>query len=1087
MNVATASLISTLTSRSKDLLCLVEFYSATYTPTVHGFEPPSAVARFATETCSFLLDGTVGAASYYREALSMPTLTRNLGKQSNSCTVRFSNVSRRLATFIINNHVEGMRMVIRIVSRSNLLSDFGVLGNGWVLFIGRCGPPDGFDRKDASITAKQDLGQIEAQIPPRDFQRTCPLKFKGEECLGTEVLASKSAAYQAATVCNKSFVQCTDYANTEFFQGVRVVQIEGSFRHRPHQGFFTKLIKYAAPLIYFAFLRRKNVTVGSSIEDGTPYGKAIPVVLGRWQMSGYPLQFHDRGTAIDFLMAFCRGPISDFINIRNNTVGFTDPLSIVEHYGNYGGDTNQAADAVFPEGQFFSRLAYITGYVAGSDIAVEEPAPDISAIVKGIAIGQLVNGDYFNRQGTGTVYGETVTYTEIFTHWPDNPVEQVRYVLRDPALLNLGPTNTWLDHRRTGVTSVYCLGGVQDLTNAERLILPNTETGKAGVDYHRYHTTGLLVPESYRVGVQQYPVPQADKEVTYEYYNPASPPASFPIKTWYRKRFTSNIALQERKKAIDFVNDTLLPTFRGYLSWNGLGKVAIRCERPADSVLVRGASIVGATTIKVMDVYPWTFDGNEEENSKIGKILIGVGLDTSEVRSVTNTHYTADGNAITLTASVTGGVTATASGATFTGGSSTVRASGSVVIGGTPVSGDTISVFINGNECFYEVIPGTYGSGAGTTAGVAACLAFAINSHPIVRTFVEAYTTGFGDTTVALICKMGTLDLSSALEEAHGVDEETIRIMMSFAGKALTYADTTKANVLNGSFKYLGSNGQTRYNQFKGTFHDPLRDFAEQPLIINDYDHQDEVNKVLTLEIDLSAVDNYNQASRLLNGANAKFGDGCQFFGWGSNGLALQLEEGDRVCINDDSGGWRNVPVTIEQLTINSNYEINFLSRIYSTSFFNDSVEETDVQIASALDNFGGGPPDISFNTVDFPPDGLIQTTSGAAGITTIRGGAIFGATVYMQYGKVSIKRPGDTDFEQMTILHPDSNLEATFEFIASVDGLYTVQLEVCGQWGCNTTKPTATIIIGFGTTDGLAAEDGTLLLAEDGTFLLAE
>ncbi len=1124
MNVATASLVSTLTSRTRDLVCLVEFYPSTYFPTVHGFEPPSAIARFATETCSFQLDGTVGPASYYREALSMPSLSRNLGKQSNSCTVRFSNVSRRLATFVLTNDVEGMRMIVRIVSRANLLADFGAGNNGWVLFVGRCGLPEGFDRKDASITAKQDLGQIEAQIPPATFEKDCILEFKGRDCLRNILLADHSAEYQAGLTCNKTVGQCLEYDNLEARQGIQIVQIEGSFIHRPHEGFFAKLIGLLTP-----GSGKRRIRVGSSIEDGTPYGKARPIVLGRWQMSGIPLQFQDIGTSINFLMAFAHGPIGGYANIRNNTIGFTQPIGVTEHYGNYGGEANQLADTVFPQHGFFSRLAYITGYVNGSDIAVEEPAPDISAIVKGISTGQLVNGSYLNRLGTGTVYGETVQYSTVFGSWTDNPVEQVRFVLTDGSLLNLG--DTWIDQRRTGVTSVYCNGGVQDLSNAERLVLPNSETLKAGVDYFRYHSTGLLVPESYRVGVQQFPVPQHAKEVEYEFYDESAPPTSFELKTWYRKRFTSNIALTEQRKALDFVYDVLLPTFRGYLSWNSRGQIAIRCERPADSVLLREASIAGATSIDVVDVYPWTFDGNEEENSKIGKILIGVGLATSEVRAVTDTHYTADGNSITLSAMTTGGVTATASGATLSGGSSSTRATADIDIGGSPVEGDTITVTINGFEVFYELTPGVYGSGASVENGVAACLAFAINSHPIVRTFIEATVEDFADQSVHLFCKWGSLDLSSELEEAHEADEETIRVMMSFAGKALTHANTTRANILNGSFKYLGSNGQTRYNQFKGAFHDPLRDFAEQSLVINDYDHQKRVNKTVTLEIDLSAVDNYNQASRLLNGANAKFGDGVDFFGWGSNGLALQLEEGDRVCVSypaapvwqpnrdyalgdlvvavplnghryvvttagtsgltqpdfptgtgatvssgsvvfteagsDDKNAFRNIPVTIEQLQLNSNYEVSFTARIYSTSFFNDEVIQTDVPLVSGLPNFGAGPPDIAFNTTDFPPDGLIQSTDGTAGITTIRGGAIFGDSVYTQYGKVSVKRPGDTDFEQITILHPDSNLEATFEFIASVAGLYTVQLEVCGQWGCNTTKPTADIVVGLGAIQG--------------------
>lgn len=1091
MNVAPSGLLSILTSRERDFLCLIEFYEATYVPNAnHGFQPMDAVARYATETCTYKHSVVDTAEDYLREALSMPTLTRNLGKQSNSCTIRFSNVSRRLATFVLTNDVEGMRMVIRVVSRSQLLAE---TESGWVLFVGKCGPPQGFDRKDASITAKQDLGQIEAQIPPRVFQKTCPLDFGGTECLGTELLTEKSVAYQAAFAasgrfgCNKSFARCTELENTEFVQGIRVVQIQGSFIYKPHHGFLYKLIRYSTPIGYLAsrLFGKKAHAVGDSIEDGTPYGSAIPVVLGRWQMPGIPLQYQDRGEAIDFLMGFCRGPITDFVNTRNNTVGFTQPFNLVEHLGEYGGSGSQTQDTVFPEAGFFSRLAYQTGYVAGSDIEVEDPAPDISAVVKGIKIDVVPGGGGY---GTGTINdGEVIgglSYSGIFFNWTDNPVELARFVLTDPALLNFG--NSFIDQDRTIVTSYYCLGGIKDDSNAERLVLPNDQNGVAGVDYHRYHSTGLLVPESYDVSSALFPLAQAAKEVTYEYYDPTTPPASFALQTFYRTRFTANIALTEQRKAIDFLYDTLLPSFRGYLSWNGRGQIAIRCERPADSILMRGSSIVGATAIKVQDIMPWRVGANENRSPLLGKILIGVGLITSEVRSVLSTIYTTDANSITLTSAGSGGISATASGATLSGGTTLLPAEATVTITGSPAVGDTATVTINGVAMVYTLMAGSP-VGIGLTSTIAAGLAFAINSDPMVGKYIEARTTSL-DNVVRLRSKMGSINLSSALEEAHSSGEETIRVMMSFAGKALTYADTTKANILDGSFKYLGSNGQTRYNQFKGTFKDPLRDFADQDVIINDYDHQDATLKTIPYDIDLSAVDNYNQASRLLNGANAKFGDGVDFFSLGSAGLALQLEEGDRICASDDSGEWRNVPMTIEQLSVNEKYEVNIgPCRIYSTSFFNDTVEETDVPLPSGLTNFASPPPSIIFNTVDFPPDGLSQTTDGSIGITTIRGGAIFGASIYTQFAKASVKRPGDTDFEQITILHPNSNLEATFEFIASVDGVYTVQLEVCNQWGCNTTKPTATIIVGFGATTGIANEDGSLLLLETGDFVLQE
>lgn len=1095
MNIAPANMSTMLDSRRKDILCLVEFYESTYTPNAgRGFEPDDAVARFATETVTGYIFSTSPSivVDYVREVFTMPSLSRKISKESNTCTVRLSNVPkastptiRPIANFVLNNEVHGMWMVVRLLSRAEITNPLG--GTGWVMFAGKCGKPEGFDRREGSITARQDLGQIEAMIPPRVFQKDCPLDFGGTECLGTELLTDKNSAYQTAfatfgrTGCNKTHGQCTTYGNTEFFQGIRVAQIEGSFRYRPHQGLFSKIAKFTLPLIYYAFLRRKNITVGQSLEDGTPYGKAIPIVLGRWQMPGIPLQYRDDGETVHFLMAYCRGRIEEFYNIRCPNPEFEDPpVTVVKHYGDYGGAADQLEDTVFPLGGFYSKLAYITGGVIGSDIAVEEPVPDIFSIVAGIKPPKVtLLSDSAAGEGTTDTPG---VYQYINLNWSDNPVDLAVFVLTDPALLNIG--TGFLDASRTAKTSVYTMGAVQDDTNAERLVLPNTESGAAGVDYHRYHSTGMLIINGSIGSGAPIVYAGAATEVDYEYYDPDAPPTSTALKVRRRKRFTSNLALTEQKKALDVLYDTILPTFRGFLSWNIKGQVSIRSERPSDSSLMYAASTVGASTIKINDVYPWKLQFHENNVPLLGKVLIGVGLTTSEVRSVNSAAYTADGNSITLTASSSGTVTVSASGATLSGGSSSAPASGTVQITSDFGDvGDVITVVIDGVTVEYEL----EGSGINKFK-IANALAFCINADRTLQGYIVAHCPVLDD-TVHIECKRGVLTLSSVLAEAHDIDEETIRVMMSFAGKALTSADTTKANILNGSFKYLGNDGQTRYNQFKGTFHDPLKDFAEQPVIINDYANQDQVGKVIPLEVDLSAVDNYNQAARLLNGAAAKYGDGTDFFQWGSNGLALQLEEGDVVCVSDDSGDWINVPVRIESLSINENYEINLKGRIYSTSMFDDFVEETDVPLPSGT-GFANPPASIAFNTTDFPPDGLVQSTDGTAGITSIRGGAIFPTRRFATYAFVRlIKRAGVTVNEQVATIYPDDNLEAIFEFIASAPGLYRVELEVCNQWGCNATKPTAdiSVVFGLGGAHEILQENGSSLLREELTVLEME
>lgn len=1075
MNPAPSSIILNVlsgmsTGHKRDFIAAVEFYDKDTVPhATWGFQPVDAVALFATENVTYRHTAvSATTVDYVRELFELPSLKRVMGKEANTCTVRLSNVKRDednprpLAQFVLNNEVEGMRMLIRVIPRSALLT--AAPHKTLVLFVGKCGPPQGFDRKEGSITAKQDLGQIEAQIPPKEFQSKCPLEFGGDECLGTELLTDKNAAYQAAFAalgrrgCNKTSTQCAEFENLEFIQGIRIVQIQGSFIHRPHEGFLQKVIGLLTP-----GSGKRRIRVGSSVQDGTPYGKARPMILGRWQMPGIPIQFQDIGTSINFRIAFAHGPIADMFNIRNNTPGFSQPLTVTKHYGRYGGEADQGEDTTLPPPAFFSRLAYITGHCLGSDIAVEDPAPEISSIIAGTAIDLMDTASTMNRCGSGRVNGGGMSYTNINgLRWTDNPVELVRVLLFDDGLLNLD--RNFLDVRRTAISSQYCNGAIKDESNAERLLLPNTETARAGVDYHRYNTTSMITPFGWHVSVNPFPVSEVNHEATYEFFDPDDPPTpeEIEVKTVYRKRFTANIALAEKKKVIDFLHDVLLPSCRGFLSWNWKGEIGVRLERPADSALLRASSIVGATTLQLEDVMSWKGDTggpiNEEADSLIGKILIGVGLITSEVRSVLSVAFTTAANSITLAASATGGTTATASGGTLTGGSSTVRASGTITIGGSLAEGDTVTATIDGIDSTYTLQAGE------TAASVAAALGFAINANLTSQRYVEADNGGW-NSFVDIKSKMGVVTLSSALEEEHDAAEETIRVMMSFADKALTYADTTRSNILDGTFKYLGTNGQTRYNQFKGTYHDPLRDFAEQPLIVNDEDHQ-EIAELKPLDIDLSAVDNYNQASRLLNGANAKFGDGVDFFSWGSNGLALQLEEGDVVCVSHSSGEFRNVPVRNEQLQLNAQYEVSFTARIYSTSMFNDTVEQADVPIVSGLTNFASAPPDIAFDTVEFPPDGLEQATDGSGGITSIRGGAIFGDSIYAQQGTARlIIRAGVAVSEQPQPITPGS---PNFEFVASAFGLYRVELEVCNQWGCNSTKPTADIIIGLGTAQGL-------------------
>lgn len=1369
MQTVGSQLNTVLQARARDLILLYEFYDADYQPVGTHFDPRDAEATFASTTFTL----PFGPVAYTRIVLKGPSVKKSTGKEFNTATIRVSNTPdnedgfRYMAQFVLSRQVELMRFVVRVVSRSvatAIGNNSSILTNSGVLFVGRCQKPDGFDRESGTISAKPDMGTIERQIPPRRFQASCPLEFKGPECLGTETLAEKAATYQNAATCNFTLEQCTLYENTEFRQGLDLIQIESSFLHKSNESFLKKVLNILPGI------SRQKTTVNNSLYDGTPYGNPIPLILGRWYKTLLPLQYQDIGNSINFLMAACRGKISDFINIRNLSPGFAAPIGVTKHLGEYGGQGTQTADTVFPQHGFFSRLAYITGYCNGSEIETQDPAPEIAAVIAGVipdqiyvdvdhdGTGKLVAGtggvsaagtststpgspaaDFdtaiVNRDpksyvkleeaagptivatvGVGGLYdalasfreagpietdpvsygvggrvgtlsaplgsdldltdkitisgfgvtgngqtlvcrnglngqtgsnfvvmtnsgakanfhidgndyqvigevasisagtyvmvtvvrdgsfmavyingclagsrgdlptsdidyspwsgydtgndtwkigysgpaghigeidfGDTTSHVSFYDYrwnpddvsdvyasavnnptgcpgedWTDNPVDLAQWILTEPSLM--GNDIDSIDTFLSAYAAAWNCGAVKDDSNAERCLLPNTETSKAGTDYKRYNSTGLLSPDSFESTRTQIPAGVPARECDYEFFDPATPPTSLDPLIVYRKRFTCNIELSEVQKAVDVLYDKILPTFNGFLRWNIKGQTIIDSARPADWTTLRSASLEDDTTILVQDVLPWKnilgspyllegkvhldrrisyqYDNAAIRNAATGFVAGDVGkfaiqknnntvwqltattptwtqitTQVSEVRQVTLAQFSSAGNSIMLAASASGGPSAVASGALLSGGSSSVQASATVTITGSLTEDATITAEIDGIECVLTLLRGESSSTIGHR------MACVINATPEVQEYVEAHAV---DNVVTIKAKVGVLTLSSALEDAHDAETEVTRVMASFAGKALTYADTTRANILDGTFQWPDASRQSLVNQIKTEYRESVRDFGKQPITVNDFNHQRKTRKTNTFEVDHSAIDNYNQSARLANGLLNKLRDGDQFFSWGSMGEALLLDEGDVVCVSDVSGPFRNQLVRIEEIGISNELKVTFTARKYSRIQLSDLVAvPAALLIPSALTNFEQPPPDIAFNEEDFPPSGLTQSTDGTAGITSIRGGLIFGASIYAQYAKVRlIKRAGVVVDESINDrLEPNSDREGVFEFIASADGLYTVQAQACNQWGCSTAI-TADIVIGFGTTEGIATEAGALLLQEDGDFILQE
>lgn len=1007
---------------------LVEFYENDVLPGASGFDPANAVLRIANKTTTFL------GRNYARYLEQAPSnLTRTITEKFNSVAFPLNNHDRTMATFVLSTSVpvEGMFVVIRLVSRSFTAT---TLADSFVVFTGKCEKAFDADNNTITISAKQYIGSVDEQIPWRQFDP------EDEEGRAT---------------------------NDPLFEGFLYSPRTGivSFRERVRRGGFLGLL---------GFKKTVTNTLQFTSHQGAEIEKFVPLVLGRAQVDFLPVAYIDVGGQINAIYCISEGPIKTIFEPRVVTQGFqfaseadNNPEVDQFRYGYPGGTNGQVPflnnlTGGIPANGYYSMSAMMSTAFYGTEVSQDDPAPEVVAVLLGMIIPLPDSAGDFTLED-----------------YSDNPAFQTRWVLTHDRTFNLDPA--FINDAQCVKTACYCDGPVLDTTNGELILLPTSDQSSYGVHFRRYHSTGLFTPEYWKyyfLDQGQDPLPEltlplaADGLV--QFYDPTSTVPVLATKRLVRRRFTSNIYLTDKMKAVDFLFKVLLPSFRGYISQNARGKLDIKSRRPGDNTLIRSAAIATDTEIAVNNILPWVAD-------LTGKVIVGVNLLTSEVRTVTGYRYTTAANSITL--AVTGNLTA--SGATLTGGTNGppgTPATGSVTVTGL----GNLTVTIDGNSVTYE--PFT----TDTTSTAAAQLCQHLKAELTFQNYLKFTWDKNTPTAINIESKIGFLVLDSALDQAHDIAEEVLRIQMAFSDRLFTPADLLRSNIIKGSFRWPIGSRQSSVNRIDSTFIDSPQDFKAQPLRTRDADHISQVKKKLPEDLGLTAVDNFSQAKRLQASRLAELRD-CDFFNQlTSDGRALLLEEGDLICNTHASGGFRNLPLRIEEVHLNlEDFEINLVARRYLTSAYTDVAPARNVPLPTTLSGdlafSTTGPPSISFNTAEFPPDGLIQTTA-SEGVTSIRGGMIFGASIFAQEAKVLLKRPGEVSFTQIDTKRPDEDLKAVFEFVASDEGTYTVRLEVCFIGGaCSATKPEATITVAFGALGVILLESGGIWLAEDGDYFALE
>lgn len=1006
---------------------LVELYENDVLPGVDGFDPDDAILRLSDKTTTFL------GNSYTRRLIgNMPTINRTITEKFNSVSITLDNPEeppgskdRPVAAFLLANPIEGMFIVIRLVSRAITAT---TLADSFVLFTGKCEKPYDHEENVFTVSAKQYIGSVDEQIPWRQFD---PEDEEG--------VASDNPLYEGFQFSSRT--------------GVHI------FQERVRRGGFLGLL---------GFKKTVTNTLQFSSHQGVEIEKFVPLVLGRAQVQFLPLAFIDAGTQINAIYCISEGPIKTIFDQRVITQGFefaserdNNPAVDQFRFGYPGGTNGQVPflnnlSGGIPANGYYSHSAMMSTALYGTDISQDDPAPEVVSLILGMIVPLPDSAGDFTL--------------EDFT---DNPAFQTRWVLTHDRTFNLDPA--FINDEQCVQTACYCDGPVLDVTNGELILLPNSDEPLYGTFFRRYHSTGLFTPEywlHYFLDVGQDPLPELtlplEADGLVHFFDPAGAVPELEVKRLVRKRFTSNIYLTDKMKAVDFLFKVLLPSFRGFISQNAKGKLDVKARRLGDNTVIRSEVVATDTEIAVNNILPWVA-------SLSGQVLIGVDLLTSELRTVTATRYTSIANSITL--AVSGNLTAL--GANLSGGDDDNPATGSITVTGL----GTLSVTIDGHEVEYE--PFT----TDTTSTAAAQLTQHLKADLTFQSYLKFTWDKDTPTEIVIESKIGFLELDRPLAQDHDSPEEVLRIQMAFGDTGADHNDLAAANILKHSFSWPLGSRQSSVNRIDSTFTDSPQDFKAQPLRTRDAVHIAQVKKRLAEELTLTAVDSFNQAKRLQANKLAELRD-CDFFTQHTaDRRALLLEEGDLICNTHASGGFVNIPLRVEEVSIDlGRMTVRITARRYLTSAYSDNAPARTVPLPTTLSGASAfnttGPPSIAFNEADFPPDGLIQTTA-SEGVTSIRGGAIFGATVFTQRARVLLKRPLESTFTQIATIEPDPDLKAVFEFVASTEGTYTVRLEVFFVGGAaNAIKSEAQIIIGFGNLHGIMRQGGGFLLRQGGGIM---
>jgi hypothetical protein len=360
---------------ASDVSTVCEIYDADAVPTEDGLDPADALGCFAA------VGGiTFSGQDYTKLVTRFGRVKKTTTGEVGSTSVSFSNVTREIADFEFTHGFDGLIMCVRTLSRSQSIA----LTDTQILFVGRCEKPDGGDKESIDVTAKSITGSIEVFIPRRKY--------------------------------GKDDVEGRVETDPEF---------EG-FPFSPQYG----SVAYARKEKKGGFLgwwNKKWVrhTLNYSSYSTLDANKYVPEVFGAAQMLGTVIAARDTGGFIELRLAWCEGEIYDIINHRS--IDPELPLHAPTYQlmlGKVGVLNTDNPSWVGPG--YYSRTAELLLSASNSPVDVNEPGPDVAAVV----LGRIMEIPDTSNVWSGA-------------EWTDDAAAHTRFLYTSPDYYNLD--DAWID------------------------------------------------------------------------------------------------------------------------------------------------------------------------------------------------------------------------------------------------------------------------------------------------------------------------------------------------------------------------------------------------------------------------------------------------------------------------------------------------------------------------------------------------------------------------------------------------------------------------------------------------------------------